>query len=337
MVASLKFYTDSGRGTEAIANLSDAKVIVYEDGNDNKYILDASSIAGLTKIDDIRLSNLKDVVFKYQLKGGTETTTTGLGNIISALFATQSVQNGKTILAEEVAKQPVVEAIFDATDGGNKISETKIGTTFARKTDLDNKADADGTNLDDAKVTAILEKLTDKVVKTSELSAKTAAKDVVDAITASSDFTNKVYIKAAPADEVYTKTAADTAFVKTDGSNISTQADKGKALAGAILAVQDGNKSFLVDNLGGFLSSSDKAKYDGRSDQTAKEFLVEKGLKPTPQEVATELMDTPKFTQAAVIKANVNDKGFQDAVRGVMSHPPLEIPDAADVPISADW
>jgi hypothetical protein len=36
-------------------------------------------------------------------------------------------------LSAKAAEKEVVEAIFDATDGGNKISETKIGTTFAKK------------------------------------------------------------------------------------------------------------------------------------------------------------------------------------------------------------
>ncbi len=75
---------------------------------------------------------------------------------------------------------------------------------------------------------------------------------------------------------VYTKTAANTAFVKTDGSNISTQADKGKALADAILAVQDNNKkSALVDKLGGFLDAAD-AVYGASSNQAAKAFLADK-------------------------------------------------------------
>ncbi|WP_353269771.1 hypothetical protein [Wolbachia endosymbiont (group A) of Myopa testacea] len=142
MPASLKF--ESAAGTTAAANLSNAKIVVYEDGNGNKYTLDASSIAGLASIDDIKLSTLKGVEFKYQPKGGSETTKTDLGSIIGALFATQSAQDGQTILAEEVAKKPVVEAILKVTkdDGSGKqvkVVETELGTTFAKK---------DGTNID---------------------------------------------------------------------------------------------------------------------------------------------------------------------------------------------
>ncbi|TVS91325.1 hypothetical protein COM43_001620, partial [Wolbachia pipientis] len=42
-------------------------------------------------------------------------------------------------LKTKAAEKDVVEAIFDAKDGNDKISETKIGATFAKKTDLNNK------------------------------------------------------------------------------------------------------------------------------------------------------------------------------------------------------
>jgi hypothetical protein len=48
---------------------------------------------------------------------------------------------------------------------------------------------------------------------------------------------------------------------------------------GSLLSTKDNNESVLVDTLGNFLDSPDKAKYDGRNNQTVKEFLVGKGLK----------------------------------------------------------
>lgn len=360
MPTSLNFYTDSQKSTKAKADLSDAKVIVYEDGNDNKYTLDASSIPGLASIDDIKLSTLKDVVFKYQLKGASETPATGLGSIIGALFATQGAQIGKSVLAEEVAKTPVVEAIFDAKDGNDKISETKVGATFAKKTDLDNKTNIDGSNATEAGVTAMLSKLTpanqvakidgsnateagvtamlgnltDKVIKISELPAKAAEKVVMDAITASPDFTNKVYIKADPADEVYTKTAAGTAFVKA--VDLGT-----KAVAEKVLDAKDGDKLVLVGTLGKFLGSSDKAKYDGTNSQTAKEFLGGKGLKGEKGEdgkspLASEVAADPVL-QNHVAKINIESPEFKRAVQEEMSQPSFEIPTSDDAALNWTW
>ncbi|WP_338482533.1 hypothetical protein [Wolbachia endosymbiont (group A) of Ophion costatus] len=48
---------------------------------------------------------------------------------------------------------------------------------------------------------------------------------------------------------------------------------------GSLLSTKDNNESVLVDTLGNFLDSPDKAKYDGQNNQTVKEFLVGKGLK----------------------------------------------------------
>ncbi|WP_353275849.1 hypothetical protein [Wolbachia endosymbiont (group A) of Pipizella viduata] len=183
MVASLKFYEKPERVKEA-TDLSDAKVVVYEDGNGNKYTLDASNIAGLTKIDDIKLSTLKDVVFKYHPNSGTETTTTGLGNIISALFATQSAQDGQTILAEEVAKKPVVEAILKVTkdDGSGKqvkVVETELGTTFAKKDGTNIDKDFAGKVLDakDGNDLVLTKKVAEKAVVKAIFSAKENAND----------------------------------------------------------------------------------------------------------------------------------------------------------------
>jgi|GEM_PF-4846464 len=39
MPAGFKFYTNSTKGVEAANDLSDAKVMVYEDGGGNKYTL----------------------------------------------------------------------------------------------------------------------------------------------------------------------------------------------------------------------------------------------------------------------------------------------------------
>lgn len=70
-----------------------------------------------------------------------------------------------TELKTKAAAKDVVDAIFDAKDGNNKISETKIGATFAKKTDLNDKVNVLGDNATEAGVNAMLGKLTgDNVV-----------------------------------------------------------------------------------------------------------------------------------------------------------------------------
>ncbi|MFP3025781.1 MAG: hypothetical protein ACEY3L_05865 [Wolbachia sp.] len=222
-------------------------------------------------------------------------------------------------------------------------------------------------------------------VKATELKTKAAAKDVVDAITASSDFTNKVYIKAAPADEVYTKTAADTAFVKTtdlatkvaakpvvdilvpalatvgtddtkkvytkgtvdtsfakiDASNL-TEANQ-KAFAEAILPAKDGQKSILINELGEALDrvaddkATDKVYGAKGSEKIAKDFLADKGLKPTPEDVATELAKNAVFQANNKIQVSSQNPEFQAAVKTVMSQLSFEIPIDPSAPLSWDW
>ncbi|WP_353273495.1 hypothetical protein [Wolbachia endosymbiont (group A) of Agelastica alni] len=119
---------------------------------------------------------------------------------------------------------------------GSNVTEAGAKAILGQLKGNDQVAKIDGSNVTKDGVTAMLGKLTDEVVKTSELKTKAAAKDVLDAITASSDFTNKVYIKADQADEVYTKTAADAAFVKA--TELKTKA-AAKDVLDAITASSD--------------------------------------------------------------------------------------------------
>ncbi|UIP92589.1 hypothetical protein JSQ73_005405 [Wolbachia endosymbiont of Anopheles demeilloni] len=214
-------------------------------------------------------------------------------------------------------------------------------------------------------------------VKATELKTKAAAKDVVDAITASSDFTNKVYIKAAPADEVYTKTAADTAFVKTtdlatkvaeqavvdilvpalatvgtdDTKKVYTKGTVDTSFAKidasnfteAILSAKDGQKSILINKLGEALDrvaddkATDKVYGAKGSEKIAKDFLADKGLKPMPKDVATELAKNAVFQANNKIQVSSQDPEFQAAVKTVMSQPSFEIPIDPSAPLSWDW
>ncbi|MDX5507894.1 MAG: hypothetical protein O7149_04775 [Wolbachia endosymbiont of Hylaeus sinuatus] len=246
-------------------------------------------------------------------------------------------------LTDKVVKVPdlitKVNVLGDnATEAGVKAMLDKLSANekVAKVSDLTTKVNVAGDNVTDAGVNAMLDKLTDKVVKATELKTKAAEKEVVDAITASSDFTNKVYIKAAPADEVYTKTVTDTTFAKIDASNLTDAANK-KAFAEAILPAQDGDKSILVDKLGDAIASTDKAEYNVGTEQTAKQFLNSRGLIPSEDAIFTRLTSNDNFKTSVAMNVNASDTGFQNAVRELMSQPRFEIPGEADVPISADW
>ncbi|WP_338406234.1 hypothetical protein [Wolbachia endosymbiont (group A) of Longitarsus flavicornis] len=130
---------------------------------------------------------------------------------------------------------------------GSNVTEAGAKAILGQLKGNDQVAKIDGSNVTKDGVTAMLGKLTDEVVKTSELKTKAAAKDVVDAITASSDFTNKVYIKADQADEVYTKTAADAAFVKA--TELKTKA-AAKDVVDAIFDAKDGNNKISETKIG---------------------------------------------------------------------------------------
>ncbi|NSX83582.1 hypothetical protein GOM44_04485 [Wolbachia endosymbiont of Atemnus politus] len=297
MTAGFTFKKDASTLTQ---NLDEAKIIVYEDGGGNKYTLDASGITGLTKIDDLKLSNLlkEEIKFKYHPSGGAEAEKTGLGNIIGTLFATQKVNDGKSVLAEEVAKKPVVEAIFDAEDGQNNIAETKLGTTF---------------------------------VKTANLETSAVAGKLFDVKFAATDTTNP--------NKNVAEVKLSASFAKKDGDNIEQAKFAKKILDATEKDANNKDKSILVEKLGGFLGKTgngDKAKYDGTTDQTAKAFLVTKGLKPDSGDVATELLKDSDFKNGTKINANAQDTVFQGAVRGVMSQPVFEIPEDGG-PLSWDW
>ncbi|QOD38445.1 hypothetical protein [Candidatus Wolbachia massiliensis] len=214
------------------------------------------------------------------------------------------------------------EKILPAQDGKKSILVEQLGESL---TSL-GKAKYDGSNDQTAQ-----EFLASKYpfVKTADLATKVSEKAVVDVLvpalaTAGTDDTKKVY----------TKTTADAAFVKTadlatkvsekdvveailkakasstDTESIFEKEVAGKEVAGKILGAKDGTKSILVEQLGGSLASSDKAKYDGSNDQTAKEFLGSKGF-PSAAAVATQLLtdaNKDKLGKAVLgVKKKVND------------------------------
>ncbi|WP_250295144.1 hypothetical protein [Wolbachia endosymbiont of Oedothorax gibbosus] len=175
MEAGLKFESVVGTAT---ADLTQVKIVTLQDNTGNKYTLDVTG------------NDLKLIYHKHGNPQPTEYTVNGLATALGKLLTIDGNTAGKSVLAEEVAKKEVVEAIFDAKDGSDKISETKIGTTFAKKTDLNNKA-----NTADVYTKKNVDDELAKKADTSALADKANSRDV------------------------YTKHDVDTSFVKTDGSN----------------------------------------------------------------------------------------------------------------------
>ncbi|MDR2548465.1 MAG: hypothetical protein LBC34_03150 [Rickettsiales bacterium] len=328
MPAGLSFKKDKATNTK---DLSEAKIIVYEDGGGNKYILDASSASKLSVSEDIELGTLlstllNTVAFEYQGADDTKASKiNSLGNIIGKLFATKNADtpNSQTILAEEAAKKPVAEAIFDATDPTNSnknIAETKLGGKFAKK---------DGTNIDKDFAEKVLSATSDQAGKKSILVEKLGT-----FLEKTDETTEKVYGNSETPSSL--KTAKDflaekSSFVKTNGSNATkelatailtvgsgtsgTSVLKEKAadkdVAGAILGAKDGKKSILVEEFGkAFSDTTKEANYNNKGVKTAKAFLEGEGLgSATASDVATQLLDDDNKTTLATAVLDVKKDG----------------------------
>ncbi|MBA8770514.1 hypothetical protein HCR16_05425 [Wolbachia pipientis] len=370
MPASLKF--ESAAGTAA-ATLAEVKLVTLADNTGNKYTLDITT---------------NDLKVAYTKNGGskTEYTVNGLATALGKLLTIDGSTPGKSVLAEEAAKKPVVDALIpelakgaddqgiytkkgvddalklkadtaaladkvnvigdNATDPGvtamlgklinaNKVlkvdgsnaTDPGVNAMLGKLIDANKVLKVDGSNATDPGVNAMLGNLTDKVIKISELPAKAAEKAVIDAITASPDFTNKVYIKAAPADEVYTKTAAETAFVKA--TELKTKA-AAKDVVDAIFDAKDGDKSILVDKLGGFLAENTKAYDNGK--KTAKELLV-----PSAADLAQDHDFKQGIDKSIKEMAVSSNSDFQKNVREVMSQSYFEPSASDDAALNLIW
>jgi hypothetical protein len=332
MTGSFKFFKDSKREEEdKSSGFSEAKVMVYEDGGENKYILDASDIDDLAKIDDLKLSDLKDIKIKYQPKGSSSAEEVkGLGNIIGKLFATKnaSTPGSKTMLEEEVAKKPVVEAIFDATDtdGKKSILVEKLGTLLSN-----NATPAQYEGQTEQKPVEYLASK-GKLITEENLEAKAASVPVAGAIlgaTSDEDGKKSILVEKLGGflpenDAVYEgKKAKDFLVSKglgsasADPSAVATELITNKAaeLGTAILGVKK-----KVNNV-------DKPALEA-------DLVAHEALRTA---VKNALASDTNFGKDAKIKANAEDPVFQGAVRDVMSKPVFDIPTNENEPLSWDW
>ena len=252
MPASLKFYQSktptSGSPLTEATNLSEVKYIVFTDQTGNSYSIDISN----------EQNNLQ---LGYQPTGGTEIThdVIDLYGSLSKVFSFPVSSSGgaKSIFQTELVKTDNVTALTGSSEFTNNVyTKTNADSTFLKK----DAAEADVTSLlskittadqkpitvselptkivesnvttalndtflnknsaTEADVTGLLNKITtegNKLIKASELPTELAKANNVTALTGSSEFTSKVY----------TKTNADSTFLKTDASNFDNnkQAD----------------------------------------------------------------------------------------------------------------
>lgn len=322
MVASLKF--ESAAGIEAI-NLQDTRIVTLEDSGGSIYTLDITT---------------NDLKVEYTPQGGqkVEKTINGLATALGKLLTIDGGTAGKSVLAEEVAKKPVVDALIPelAKDDGATGIYTKKGVDdeLAKKADtisLDNKADKSYVDTELA-----------KKADTSALDEKANTEDVYTKQNVDDELEKKADTTAL--DNKADKSYVDTELAKKANINASNLIDAAnqKAFAEAILPAKDGQKSILVTKLGEALdrvkdNAEDKVYGAPGQEKIAKDFLADKGLKPTPTDVATELIKNQAFKAEFKMQANAQDPEFQAAVKTVMSQPSFEIPKDLSEALSWDW
>ncbi|WP_425384959.1 hypothetical protein [Wolbachia endosymbiont (group A) of Sturmia bella] len=269
MTASIEFKNNQGN---QISDLKDIKVITLSDGVGNEYTLDARD--GHLKLKYIPTN--KDKEEEYTIKSLAE----ALGSLLNVKNS-----SGKTVLEEKVSEQPIVEAIMYAKDDkGNRISDNALEHTFARRNDvsdyinsklstkadkveLDKKANADRVytkqNIDDKLKTKVdIDDIYTKQVIDSELATRVNA----DRVYTKEEIDEKLAVKA---DTFFT-------YTKQEANEIFFPLAEHQKLAKEILGKRINGKSVLVDELGKFFDEQE-LWYGNKSEQTAKDFLAEKG------------------------------------------------------------
>ncbi|UPA55317.1 hypothetical protein MWH06_01280 [Wolbachia pipientis] len=219
--------------------------------------------------------------------------------------------------AADVYTKATADIAFAKIDGSNA-TDPGVTAMLGKLIDANKVLKVDGSNATDPGVTAMLGKLTDKVVKTSELSAKAAEKEVVEAIFDAIDGGNKI-----------SETKIGTTFAKKNASNLTDAANK-KAFAEAILPAKDGNKSILVDKLEGFLAENAKAY--SNTTKTAKELLV-----PSAADLLQDHDFKQGIDQSIKEMAVSSNSDSQKNVREVMSQPHFDIPASDDAALNWTW
>ncbi|WP_265027455.1 hypothetical protein [Wolbachia endosymbiont (group A) of Bombylius major] len=269
MTASIEFKDNQGN---QVSGLSDIKIITLSDSAGNKYTLDARG--GHLKLKYIPTNEDKE----------EECTITSLADALRSLLNVKS-SGDKTVLEEKVSEKPIVEAIMYAKDdNNNRISDTVLAHTFARKDDVSThiserlSTKADKVELDKkANVDSVYTKQNiDDKLKTKVDIDDVYTKQVIDSELASRVNADRVYTKEEMDEKLTAK--ADTLFTytKQEANERFFPLAEHQKLAKEILGKRINGKSVLVDELGK-LFDEQELWYGNKSEQTAKDFLAEKG------------------------------------------------------------
>ncbi|WP_264731824.1 hypothetical protein [Wolbachia endosymbiont (group A) of Sphaerophoria taeniata] len=269
MTASIEFKDNQGN---QISGLNDIKIITLSDGLGNEYTLDARG-------DHLKLKYIptnKDKEEEYTIKSLAE----ALGSLLNVKNS-----SGKTVLEEKVSEQPIVEAIMYAKDdSNNRICDTVLANTFARKDDtssyisdklskkadkveLDKKANADSVytkqNIDDKLKTKVdIDNVYTKQAIDTELATRVNA--------------DRVYTKEEMDKKLTVKTDTFSTYTKQEANERFFPIAKHQELAREILGKRIDGRSVLVNELGKAFDEQ-AIWYGNNNDQTAKDFLAEKG------------------------------------------------------------
>lgn len=270
MTASIEFKNDQDTSISAL------KTITLSDGSGNTYTLDTKE-GGL----QLQYKPYGQAEIEYEVNG----LAAALRNLLDMKSGNYDNTGEEiTVLAEKVAEKPIVEAILYAKDNDTRISDTVLAHTFARVDDvssyinskLETKADRDQL---DKKADA------NKVYTKKEINNKLKTKANTCDVCTKEEIDNKLKIKA-DADNMYTKEDIDSRLdSKANAFEVYTKPEANmkffplaehRALAQDILKKRIDGGSVLVKTLGEFLDE-EHAWYGNERNQTAKDFLAEKG------------------------------------------------------------
>ncbi|MFV0935929.1 MULTISPECIES: hypothetical protein [Wolbachia] len=275
MTASIEFKN----GTNVpISFLKDIQTIILSDGSGNRYSLDTSE-------GELKLKYAQHNQFESEYK---------VSGLVEALGSLLSMKSGRyddsgnevTVLAEKVIEKPIVEAILYAKgDDNNRISDTVLAHTFARrddissylksalekkanKSELDKKADANNVysmKQIDGKLEAKVG--TCDVYFKEDIEKKLGTKANIDNVYDKAEVDNQLLMKANTF-EVYKKPEANEKFFPL--------AEHGGLAKDILNKRTDNGGSILVETLGKFLDE-EYPWYGYDRNQKARDFLADKG------------------------------------------------------------
>ncbi|WP_341820203.1 hypothetical protein [Wolbachia endosymbiont (group A) of Cydia strobilella] len=274
MTASIEFKNSTNA---PISFLSEIQTITLSDGSGNRYSLDTSE-------GELKLKYAQHNQFESEYK---------VSGLVEALGSLLSMKSGRyddsgnevTVLAEKVIEKPIVEAILYAKgDDNNRISDTVLAHTFARRDDISSYLKS---ALEEKANKSELDKKADanSVYSMKEIDGKLEAKVGTCNVYFKEDIEKKLGTKA-NIDNVYNKEEVDNqllmkantfeVYKKPEANEKFFPLAEHRALAKDILNKRIDGGSILVETLGKFLDE-EYPWYGYDRNQTARDFLADKG------------------------------------------------------------